>query len=281
MTTTDVENYPGFPDGIMGPALMDNFREQAERFGAELVPDDVVDGRPDRRRSRSSTTPPATLTRPRRSSWRWAPATASSASPSEDALSGHGVSWCATCDGFFFRDQHIAVVGGGDSAVEEATFLTRFASKVTLDAPARRASGQRDHGRPGIRQPEDRVRLEQRRRRDRRRRQASKASSSATPRPASVAASTRPGCSSRSATTRVQSSSAARSTSTTRATCSSDGRTHPHQPPRRLRLRRPGRPHLPAGRHRGRHRLRGRTRRRALPRGPRARQAATAVGASA
>ncbi|MGH3358474.1 MAG: thioredoxin-disulfide reductase, partial [Nocardioidaceae bacterium] len=131
MTTTDVENFPGFADGIMGPALMDNLRAQSERFGAELVPDDVVDvdltgdvkvvRTADGAEHRARTVILAMGSAYRKLGL-----------PDEDRLSGHGVSWCATCDGFFFREQHIAVVGGGDSAVEEATFLTRFAEKVTL-----------------------------------------------------------------------------------------------------------------------------------------------------
>ena len=131
MTTTDVENFPGFPDGIMGPALMDDLRKQAERFGAELVSDDVtdVDLTGDVkivRDSAGSSYQATTVILAMGSGYR------KLGVDGEDRLSGHGVSWCATCDGFFFRDQHIAVVGGGDSAVEEATFLTRFASRVTL-----------------------------------------------------------------------------------------------------------------------------------------------------
>jgi thioredoxin reductase (NADPH) len=130
MTTTDVENYPGFPDGILGPDLMDSFRKQAERFGAELVTDDVteVDLRAD---------PKAVLV----SGERYLAKTVIIATGSryrelgadgEKRLAGHGVSYCATCDGFFYRDQDIAVIGGGDSAMEEATFLTRFARSVTI-----------------------------------------------------------------------------------------------------------------------------------------------------
>ncbi|MGZ4504803.1 MAG: thioredoxin-disulfide reductase [Nocardioidaceae bacterium] len=131
MTTTEVENFPGFRDGIMGPELMDNMRAQAERFGAELVADDIIevdltgavkvvtDGAGTQHRAKAVIL--ATGSGYRKLGL-----------PDEDRLSGHGVSWCATCDGFFFRDQHIAVIGGGDSAVEEATFLSRFASKVTL-----------------------------------------------------------------------------------------------------------------------------------------------------
>jgi thioredoxin reductase (NADPH) len=131
MNTTDVENFPGFRDGIMGPQLMEEMRAQAERFGAELVPDDVTevdltgevkvvkDGVGTEHRARAVILSTGSGYR-------------KLGVEGEDRLSGHGVSWCATCDGFFFRGQHIAVVGGGDSALEEATFLSRFADKVTL-----------------------------------------------------------------------------------------------------------------------------------------------------
>ncbi len=131
MTTTDVENFPGFPDGIMGPALMENLRRQAAKFGAELVAEDVTDvdltgNVKIVRDSAGNSHQASTVILAMGSGYR------KLGVDGEEELSGHGVSWCATCDGFFFRDQHIAVVGGGDSAVEEATFLTRFASKVTL-----------------------------------------------------------------------------------------------------------------------------------------------------
>lgn len=131
MNTTDVENFPGFPEGIQGPELMENMRQQAERFGAQVVYDDVasIDFAPGAHK----------LTTALGSEYIAQAVILATGSayrhlnvPGEDQLSGHGVSWCATCDGFFFKDQHIAVVGGGDSALEEATFLTRFASKVTL-----------------------------------------------------------------------------------------------------------------------------------------------------
>src|SRR5689334_9449960 len=130
MNTTDVENYPGFPDGILGPDLMDSIRKQAERFGAELVADDVLE-------VDLTATPKVVKTHEGAFKSR-AIIIASGSSyrelgvPGEKRLAGHGVSWCATCDGFFFREQDIAVIGGGDSAMEEATFLTRFARSVTI-----------------------------------------------------------------------------------------------------------------------------------------------------
>jgi thioredoxin reductase (NADPH) len=130
MTTTEVENFPGFRDGIMGPALMDEMRAQAERFGAELVADDVVEvdltGDVKVVRTATDTYTARSVVLATGSGYR------KLGLPREEELSGRGVSWCATCDGFFFRDQAIAVVGGGDSAVEEATFLTRFGQKVYL-----------------------------------------------------------------------------------------------------------------------------------------------------
>lgn len=129
--TTDVENYPGFPTGIMGPELIDGMRAQAERFGTTYITDDVTSIDLSKRPFRIDTTSNgevyanslilATGAKPRRLDV-----------PGEDELWGAGVSACATCDGFFFRDKHVVVVGGGDSAMEEATFLTKFASKVTV-----------------------------------------------------------------------------------------------------------------------------------------------------
>ncbi|RYE79368.1 MAG: thioredoxin-disulfide reductase [Myxococcales bacterium] len=130
MNTTEVENFPGFRDGIQGPALMDEMRAQAERFGAELVTDDAtgveLDGDIKVVRTADASYEAKAVILAMGSGYRKLDL------PDEDRLSGHGVSWCATCDGFFFREQHIAVVGGGDSALEEATFLSRFGSKVTL-----------------------------------------------------------------------------------------------------------------------------------------------------
>lgn len=131
MNTTDVENYPGFPDGIMGPDLMENFEKQAARFGTEIQFEDVteldLDG------------DIKTVTIGTGESFRARSIILSTGSayrelglPNEKRLSGHGVSWCATCDGFFFKDQDIAVIGGGDSAMEEALFLTKFAKSVTV-----------------------------------------------------------------------------------------------------------------------------------------------------
>ncbi|MGW6583242.1 thioredoxin-disulfide reductase [Streptomyces globisporus] len=131
MNTTDVENFPGFQDGIMGPELMDNMRAQAERFGAELIPDDVV--------AVDLTSDIKTVTDTAGTVHRAKSVIVTTGSqhrklglPNEDALSGRGVSWCATCDGFFFKDHDIAVIGGGDTAMEEATFLSRFAKSVTI-----------------------------------------------------------------------------------------------------------------------------------------------------
>jgi thioredoxin reductase (NADPH) len=131
MNTTEVENFPGFSQGIMGPALMDEMRTQAERFGAELVPDDVikVDLTGD---IKVVTDSAGTEHRARTVILAMGSGYRKLGLSDEDRMSGHGVSWCATCDGFFFRDHEIAVVGGGDSAVEEATFLTKFAKKVHL-----------------------------------------------------------------------------------------------------------------------------------------------------
>ena len=130
MTTTEVENFPGFPEGIMGPDLMDNMRKQAARFGAELITDDATE---------VDLTGPVKIVQVGDITYRARSVILATGSKyrylgleNEARLLGHGVSACATCDGFFFRDQDIAVVGGGDSALEEATFLTKFARSVTI-----------------------------------------------------------------------------------------------------------------------------------------------------
>ena len=154
MNTTEVENFPGFEDGIMGPQLMENMRAQAARFGAELITDDVV--------SLDLNGPVKTVVDGSGRSYSAKSVILAMGSayrelqvPNEKRLSGHGVSWCATCDGFFFRGQTIAVIGGGDSAVEEATFLTRFAEKVYLvhrrdELRASRIMAERAHNDPKI-----------------------------------------------------------------------------------------------------------------------------------
>ena len=131
MNTTEVENFPGFPEAVMGPDLMESMRAQAERFGALLVRDDVTEV--------SLEGPVKSVTDGSGATWTARSVILAMGSAyrqmgiaDEKRLSGHGVSWCATCDGFFFRGQDIVVVGGGDSAVEEATFLTKFAASVTI-----------------------------------------------------------------------------------------------------------------------------------------------------
>jgi thioredoxin reductase (NADPH) len=130
MTTTEVENFPGFPDGVIGPDLMDNLRQQAAKFGAELVAADVTS---------VDLTGPIKIVRVGDATYTARAVILATGSKyrylglaNEERLLGHGVSACATCDGFFFRDNDIAVIGGGDSALEEATFLTKFARSVTL-----------------------------------------------------------------------------------------------------------------------------------------------------
>jgi thioredoxin reductase (NADPH) len=155
MTTTEVENFPGFPDAVMGPDLMESMRAQAERFGAQLVRDDVTE--------MSLTGPVKTVTDGSGTAWQARTVILAMGSayrqmglPDEKRLSGHGLSWCATCDGFFFRGQDIAVIGGGDSAVEEATFLTKFADSVTIvhrrdELRASKIMADRAMGNPKIR----------------------------------------------------------------------------------------------------------------------------------
>ncbi|GAA4409035.1 thioredoxin-disulfide reductase [Fodinibacter luteus] len=155
MNTTEVENFPGFRDGIMGPDLMENMRAQAERFGTEIITDDVQSVRLEDD-VKVVTDSEGTEHRARAVILAMGSAYRELGLPDEKRLSGHGVSWCATCDGFFFRDQDIAVVGGGDSAVEEATFLTKFARSVTIvhrrdELRASAIMAERAHANPKIR----------------------------------------------------------------------------------------------------------------------------------
>ncbi|MFB7148316.1 thioredoxin-disulfide reductase [Streptomyces virginiae] len=130
-TTTEVENFPGFPDGIDGPDLMLNMRAQAEKFGAEMIDDDIVSVNLTGT-IKEVTDSEGTVHRAKTVIIATGSGYRKLGLPKEEELSGRGVSWCATCDGFFFRDRDIVVVGGGDTAMEEATFLTRFASSVTI-----------------------------------------------------------------------------------------------------------------------------------------------------
>ena len=155
MNTTEVENFPGFRDGIMGPDLMENMRAQAERFGAEIITDDVQSVRLEDE-IKVVTDAEGVEHRARAVILAMGSAYRELGLPDEKRLSGHGVSWCATCDGFFFREQDIVVVGGGDSAVEEATFLTKFARTVTIvhrrdELRASAIMAERAHANPKIR----------------------------------------------------------------------------------------------------------------------------------
>ena len=131
MNTTEVENFPGFADGVMGPELMESMRKQVARFGAKIITDDIVSMKLDGE-IKELTDGSGNTIRAKSVILAMGSAYKEIGLKNEKRLSGRGVSWCATCDGFFFRDQVIAVVGGGDSAMEEATFLTKFASKVVL-----------------------------------------------------------------------------------------------------------------------------------------------------
>lgn len=131
MNTTEVENFPGFPNGVMGPDLMEQMRKQSERFGAKLITDDIVEMKLDGK-IKELKDGSGNLIKTKSLILATGSAYKEIGLENEKRLSGRGVSWCATCDGFFFRDQVIAVVGGGDSAMEEANFLTKFASKVVI-----------------------------------------------------------------------------------------------------------------------------------------------------
>ena len=219
MLTTDVENFPGFPDGIIGPELMSKFREQAARFGAEFVTADAdrvdVSERAVRRLGRQHRVP-----RRRRSSSPPARRRACSGSRPRSALLGHGVSTCATCDGFFFRDKPLAIVGGGDSAMEEAHVPHEVRDQGHGHAPARRAARLEDHAGARVRERQDRVPVEHGRRRRHRQRQGRGARAARHPSPGRSRSSRSTVSSSPSATTRTRTSSRASSTSTTTATSS-------------------------------------------------------------
>ncbi len=131
MNTTEVENFPGFPEGVMGPDLMDSLKAQCEKFGTKLVRDDIVDMQL-KGDIKTLTDGSGNVLKARAVILATGSAYKEIGLENEKRLSGRGVSWCATCDGFFFRDHEIAVVGGGDSAMEEATFLTKFAKKVVI-----------------------------------------------------------------------------------------------------------------------------------------------------
>ena len=266
---------PRLPRRHHGPGPDGRDAGQAERFGAELVADDIVEvdltGEVKIVKTATDTYTARAVILAMGSGYR------KLGLPDEEELSGRGVSWCATCDGFFFRDQHIAVVGGGDSAIEEATFLTRFGSKVTLihrrdELRASKIMQERAFADPKLEfvwnsevaAINGADRLESLTLRDTVTGETSELAGHRPvhrdrPRPA------------------LRAAHRARSTSTTTATSSSSTR-RPHQPARRVRLRRPRRPPLPPGRHRRRHRLRGRPRRRALPRRPRPRRLVRRLG---
>ena len=271
MLTTEVENFPGFPDGIMGPELMENIRAQAERFGAEILTGKVVARRLRVAAIRSLGRRPAAteadlprdavivatgarLARARRAG-------------RGGAHSGHGVSTCATCDGFFFRDQHIAVVGGGDSALEEATFLTRFATRSPSSTAASSCAPRRScrSGRSPTRRSRFAWNAEVDR--DPGRRQASTGLAPARHRrPARPASSRSTGCFvaiGHEPNTELFRGQLAHGRGSGYVR-SRDGTSNQRR--RRLRLRRRPGPHLPPGDHRRRIRLHGRARRRALPR---------------
>ena len=265
MNTTEVENFPGFPEGIQGPDLMIAMQEQAERFGTEVVLDDVVklelDGEVKRVTLGNGDVHEALAV-----IFATGSAYRKLGIDGEERLSGHGVSWCATCDGFFFREKTIAVVGGGDSAMEEATFLTRFADKVYVihrkdSLRASKIMQERAFANEKIEfvwNSEVAAHLRRRARHRRRlRRHGRRHGDDARPRRPVHRDRQRPAHAPRARPARPHRGGHDRGRRPLLA----------HQHPRRLRRRRRDRPHLPPGRHRCRLRHGRRARRRALPRG--------------
>ena len=260
MQTTGVENFPGFPNAVMGPELMDSMRKQAERFGAELLADDViaVDLAADPKvvRTDSETYLARAVIIATGSRYK------ELGVPGEKKLGGHGVSWCATCDGFFFRGHDIAVIGGGDSAMEEAMFLTRFAKSVTVihrrdTLRASKIMQERAFANPKITFVWDSEPVEvlgADKVTGLRLRSTKDGTEQVLPVTGVFVA---------IGHTRARTCSPGSSPPTPTATCWSTSR--PRGPPSRASSRRRRRrPHLPAGRHRRRHRLRRRARRRAV-----------------
>ncbi len=218
MITSDVENYPGYADGIMGPEMMSDFRRQAERFGAEFITDDVtrvdLSARPFRVFVGDDEYTARTVVVATGASARWL------GIESEEQHKGRGVSACATCDASFFREKDVYVVGGGDSAFEEALFLTKFASRVHLVHRRDEFRASQDHGRPCQGERQARLRPERRGRRKSSATSRSRVCGCAAPRPARRGTSRPTASSSRSGTTRTPRCSSISSTTTQRATWS-------------------------------------------------------------
>ena len=270
MLTTEVENYPGFVDGILGPELMDRFRDQAARFGAEFLTRKAtrvdLSASPFADLDRVAPTATPDIRAERRHRGHRGPALMLDV-PGEDRLLGHGVSTCATCDGFFFRDQKIVVVGGGDSALEEALVPHPLRRERHPRPPAQGAAGVEDHAGPRLRQRQDRLpvghawstevlgdgKVTRRgaHQRGHRREPTLEAGGRV-----------------RGHRARAQHGRVRRPARHGRERLHHDHRRHPHQRRRGVRLRRRPGPRLPPGHHRGRVGVHGRHRRRAVARGP-------------